>query len=77
MEMSRQTSYQEITKLLKQKNSIKSNLEQKMKAVLKKTKQKICPHLEEISRLKQKCNAKMTKLLEEKEERLREIEENI
>ena len=48
-----------------------------MKAVLKKTTQKIRPHLEEISRLKQKCNAKMTKLLEEKEERLREIEENI
>ena len=46
-----------------------------MKAVLKKTKQKIRPHLEEIYRIKQKCNAKIKKLLEEKEERLRE--ENI
>ena len=48
-----------------------------MKAVLKKTNKKIRPHLEEISRLKQKCNAKIKKLLEEKEERLRDIEENI
>ena len=76
MEMFRQTSKQEITKLLKQQNSIKSSLEQKMKAVLKKTTQKIRSHLEEISRLKQKCNTKIKKLLEEKEERLKKIFRN-
>ena len=44
-----------------------------MKAVLKKTTEKIRPHLEKIYRIKQKCNSKIKKLLQEKEE----IEENI
>ena len=47
-----------------------------MKAVLKKTNKKIRSHLKEISRLKQKCNATIKKLLEEKEERLKKIFRN-